>query len=83
MNTDIIKISILKKDYFLLESCIRKYLKFQKTSFFLFLITKINSNLCEKKQRVVVLIYLINKNVILLDFFDKVVMSILIYISVK
>lgn len=68
LNTDIIKILILKKDFFLLESCIRKYLKFQKTSF-LFLITKINSNLCEKKQRVVVLIYLINKNVILLDFF--------------
>lgn len=51
----------------------------EKKYFFLFLVTKINSNLCEKKQRVVVLIYLINKNVILLDFFDKVVMSILIY----
>lgn len=51
----------------------------EKKYFFLFLVTKINSHLCEKKQRVVVLIYLINKNVILLDFFDKVVMSILIY----
>lgn len=48
----------------------------EKKILFLFLVTKINSNLCEKKQRVVVLIYLINKNVILLDFFDKVVMSI-------